>query len=146
MRHTTTTHNHTHNHKQRHTPHPHTAHTHKTHTHSLHTTHTPQTCQDPKDGELCLIRAHVRGVSWRYRRTNRSLHSAQQLVPSEVSLRIAEFQQFSSLEESATIVLVWTCSPTLIRHDRVVTSCKLPVRVISPRGQILAIRTDDSWS
>ena len=36
--------------------------------------------------------------------------------------------------------------PTLNRHDPVVTSCKLPVHVITPRGQILASRTDDSWS
>ena len=50
----------------------------------------------PKDGEPCLTRTHFRGGSLRYRRANRSLHSAQQLVPSEVSHRIAEFQQCSS--------------------------------------------------
>ena len=31
-------------------------------------------------------------------------------------------------------------------HDSVVTFLKLPVQVITPRGQILASRTDDSWS
>ena len=77
-------------------------HTHTQHTHSHYTQHTHRTpsksqhCQDPKDGELCLISEHFRGVSWRYRRANRSLHSAQQLVLSEVSLRVAGFEQFSS--------------------------------------------------
>ena len=44
----------------------------------------------PKDGEPCLTRTHFRGGSLRYRRANRSM------VPSGVSLRIAEFQQCSS--------------------------------------------------
>ena len=42
--------------------------------------------------------------------------------------------------------VVWTCSQTINGHDPVVTSCKPPVQVIAPRGEILASRTDDSWS
>ena len=56
---------------QQHTTHQHTAQTHTTHTLSHYSQHTPhseeeQTWQDRKDGELCLIKAHFRGVSWRY--------------------------------------------------------------------------------
>ena len=51
------------------------------------------TCLKPERyGEPCLTRTHFRGGSQRYRRASRSLHSIQQLV----SLRIAEFHQFSS--------------------------------------------------
>ena len=92
-------HDHTHQHTQRRTPthttkhtnktkttHPHTPHTHTLHIHTPHTrTHTPhsekeQTCQDLKDGELCLIRAYVRGVSGRYWRANRDIPLS--MIPS----------------------------------------------------------------
>ena len=73
------------------------------------------------------------------------LHSAQ-----FVSLKIAGVKQFLSGEandwRNRQSTLFWTCSPTLTRHDPVVTSCKLPVQVITPRGQMLASRTDDNWS
>ena len=84
-----------HNHTQRRTPtHTHTTkHTNNTPTHTPHTPHSEkeQTCQDLKDGELCLTRAHFRGVLGRYWRANRSWHSAQL-----VSLRIAGVEQFLS--------------------------------------------------
>ena len=43
----------------------------------------------------CLTRTHFRGVSKRHRRATHSIHSVQKLVPSEVSLRMAEFQEIS---------------------------------------------------
>ena len=52
-------------------------------------------CLDPKDRERCLTRTNFRGGSQRYWRAHRSLHSGQQLVPSEVSDRIGGFQQIS---------------------------------------------------
>ena len=79
------------------------------------------------------------------RRANRSLHTAQQLV----SLRIAEFQQFSSVQRMirgiGNQLVVLDVFSNFKGHDPVVTSCKPPVQVITPRGQILASRTGDSW-
>ena len=141
MRHTTTTQQPRTTHTQPHTQ-PQTA-THTTPTHCTypHNAHRVRAnMSGPEDGELFQIRAHFRGVSWRYRRTNLSLLSAQQLVPSEVSLRIAEFPQSTpgtanDQEESAINVLFWTCSPTFKLHDPVVTTCKILVQVMTPRGR-----------
>ena len=68
------------------------------------------------------------------------------LFPSE-QLKRNNFHQVQRIsEESAINVLFWTYSQTLNGHDPMVTSCEPPVLVITPRGQILASRTDDSWS
>ena len=95
---TTTTHNDAHKtHTTKHTNktpithHKHTAHTHTTHIHR--TPSKSKHVRNPKDGELCLMRAHFRGVSGRYWRANRSWHSVQL-----VSLRIAGVEQFYQVQ------------------------------------------------
>ena len=87
---------------------------------------------------------HFRVCSRRYRRANRSVQSAHL-----VSFRIAEIQQFKS--GTANLQRTWQsrcCSgpvhQLLNRHDPVVSSSKLPVHAITPRGQNLASRIDDS--